>query len=94
MVRQSHTVNVRWTVQVYAQHAAGRKREDEYVVCDFGGHEFGGDGELQRDALDVEHGQRSIGILEVGGAGRRIAGGSIKCHGCRLASLTATAQLL
>lgn len=70
------TIDVRWLVQIDAQYPARRERKNEHIVGDFGGHEVGRDGELERHMLDVEHGERWVELLP-----RCIPGGSIKGHG-------------
>lgn len=49
------TIDIAWTVEIYAQDAASGQSEDEDIVGHLGGDEIRGDGELQLYSLDLEY---------------------------------------
>lgn len=77
----SRTVYVRRAVQVYAQYAPRRKRENEDIVGDCSCDEIGRYVELQRNALYIEHGKRRIMVVHVTRARRSISAGQVVGHG-------------
>ena len=63
--RKRRTINVLGLVQVDAQDSAVGEREDQDVVGDLGGNKVGGDGELELDPFDDEHGQAAAAAAAV-----------------------------
>lgn len=81
MAVEQRTVDVCGAIQIYPQDASCGEGQNKHIVGDGSSDKVGGDGELQRHALNVEHGQRGIAVLEVARAGRRIPARYIVRHG-------------